>query len=335
MKNEPEQGRNTPPNEEELGEPPGASVIGLMAPKITDRECEEHLELALEEEELLLGLGEEKRGMCLTCVSRPCVCLLRKLEEKLEKLDSMRKPAELTIKTARKNGDFPPKTSTKHEEFSPLKLPQTLPFSLTKTSLTLPFSPTKSPLTLPLTPEKFKKIPPSTPPIPVPEPRGKPDDSSQSYESIAQGLPPVQVCPSVDNLHEGCLGEVTHRGGAVTSPIPPLSPIHPICSRDNTEGITVHKPERQSYCQNSNDNIEGITEQKPESQSYCQNSRDNIEGIKVQKPERQSYSQNRKSNLSTNNKITNYFKIEDNMTEKITNQITNNEPITKNENQEQ
>ena len=36
-----------------------------------------------------------------------------------------------------------------------------------------------------------------------------------------KGLPPVQVCPSVDNLHEGCLGEVTHRGGAVTSPIPP------------------------------------------------------------------------------------------------------------------
>ena len=43
-----------------------------------------------------------------------------------------------------------------------------------------------------------------------------PDDNSPVYESIAQGLPPVQVAPSVEHLHEGRLGEVTHRAGAVT-----------------------------------------------------------------------------------------------------------------------
>ena len=55
-------------------------------------------------------------------------------------------------------------------------------------------------------------------------PRAKPDDSSQHVESIAQGLPPVQVSPSVGYLHEGHLGGVTQRGGAVTSPNPPLPP---------------------------------------------------------------------------------------------------------------
>ena len=39
-------------------------------------------------------------------------------------------------------------------------------------------------------------------------PRFQPYDSSLGKESIAQGLPPVQVGLSVDHLHEGYLGEV-------------------------------------------------------------------------------------------------------------------------------
>ena len=38
----------------------------------------------------------------------------------------------------------------------------------------------------------------------------------------------MQVAPSVEYMHEGHLGEVTFRGGAVTSPIPPpISPLPP------------------------------------------------------------------------------------------------------------
>ena len=46
-----------------------------------------------------------------------------------------------------------------------------------------------------------------------------------------QGLPRVQVRSQLDYLHEGHLGEVTQRGGAVTSPNPPPSPIPPSCKR--------------------------------------------------------------------------------------------------------
>ena len=76
--------------------------------------------------------------------------------------------------------------------------------------------------------------PPSSPPIsPAPieipsspdtpqilQPRN-PDDSSLQLESFAQGFPPVQLAPSVEQLHAGHLGEVTFRGGTVTSPPPP------------------------------------------------------------------------------------------------------------------
>ena len=51
----------------------------------------------------------------------------------------------------------------------------------------------------------------------------QPDDSLLNSEGTAKGLPPVQVSSSVDHLDEGHLGEVTHRGGAVTSPNPPIS----------------------------------------------------------------------------------------------------------------
>ena len=78
------------------------------------------------------------------------------------------------------------------------------------------------------------KIPPSLPPSPntIPDhnpriklPRVQPGDSSLNNESTAQGLPPMKVAPSVEHFHEGHLGEVTHRGGAVTSPNPPF-PLH-------------------------------------------------------------------------------------------------------------
>ena len=66
----------------------------------------------------------------------------------------------------------------------------------------------------------------------VPSPRAtqvknpsKPDDNnSQKVESNAKGLPPVQVASSEGHLHEGHLGEVTNRGGVVTSPTPPKTP---------------------------------------------------------------------------------------------------------------
>ena len=54
-----------------------------------------------------------------------------------------------------------------------------------------------------------------------------PDDSSLVVESFAQGLPPVQVAPSVEHLYVGHLGEVTFRGGVVTSPTLPPTPNPP------------------------------------------------------------------------------------------------------------
>ena len=68
---------------------------------------------------------------------------------------------------------------------------------------------------------------PSSPDTPqILQPRN-PDDSSLQLESFAQGFPPVQLAPSVEQLHAGHLGEVTIRGGTVTSPTPPPSPLPP------------------------------------------------------------------------------------------------------------
>ena len=55
------------------------------------------------------------------------------------------------------------------------------------------------------------QVPPEVPPEAPPEapPGGKPDDNSLSIERVAQGLPPMQVAPSVEHLYEGHLGEVT------------------------------------------------------------------------------------------------------------------------------
>ena len=42
----------------------------------------------------------------------------------------------------------------------------------------------------------------------TPENPGNPDDKSPVNESIAQGFPPVQLAPRVEQLHAGHLGEV-------------------------------------------------------------------------------------------------------------------------------
>ena len=72
-------------------------------------------------------------------------------------------------------------------------------------------------------------IPPEAPPETFPG--GKPDDNSLQLERAAQGLPPVQVAPSVEHLYVGHLGEVTKGWGSdLTSPppnIPPSPPIFP------------------------------------------------------------------------------------------------------------
>ena len=54
-----------------------------------------------------------------------------------------------------------------------------------------------------------------------PDKPSNPDDSSLHLESFAQGLPPVQVAPSVEYLHEGHLGEVTKGWGSDLTPPPP------------------------------------------------------------------------------------------------------------------
>ena len=72
---------------------------------------------------------------------------------------------------------------------------------------------------LPLTNQVHRSSPesPDIPKLPglpqVTQPR-YPDDNSHITERYEQGLPPVQ-------LHAGHLGEVTLRGGTVTSPLPP------------------------------------------------------------------------------------------------------------------
>ena len=79
----------------------------------------------------------------------------------------------------------------------------------------------------PITPPE-SPIPPEAPPETFPG--GKPDDNSLQLERVAQGLPPVQVAPSVEHLYVGHLGEVTKGWGSdLTSPpnIPPSPPIFP------------------------------------------------------------------------------------------------------------
>ena len=66
---------------------------------------------------------------------------------------------------------------------------------------------------------KLPQIPPNVPS------QVYPDDNSPVYESIAQGLPPVQVAPSVEHLHEGHLGGVTKGWGSdLTNPPSPTNP---------------------------------------------------------------------------------------------------------------
>ena len=77
-----------------------------------------------------------------------------------------------------------------------------------------------------ITPEK---------PLPGQTPKDNPDHNSQKYENIAKGLPPVQLGSSEDQLHEGDLGEVTFRGGVVTSPNPPPSSNQPEAPKTTTK----------------------------------------------------------------------------------------------------
>ena len=72
-------------------------------------------------------------------------------------------------------------------------------------------------VTLKILPTDPTKIPPEIPP------ETEPDYSSQSYERIAQGLPPMQIDPSEDHHHEGSLGEVT-KGWGSNLTAPPLLP---------------------------------------------------------------------------------------------------------------
>ena len=51
-------------------------------------------------------------------------------------------------------------------------------------------------------------IPPEAPPETFPG--DEPDGNSLQMERVAQGLPPMQVAPSVEHLYEGHLGEVSH-----------------------------------------------------------------------------------------------------------------------------
>ena len=61
---------------------------------------------------------------------------------------------------------------------------------------------------------------PKLPELPqISQPR-HPDNNSHITERYEKGFPPVQLAPSEEQLHAGCLGEVTLRGGTVTSPTP-------------------------------------------------------------------------------------------------------------------
>ena len=71
-----------------------------------------------------------------------------------------------------------------------------------------------------------KSPPPNLPSAQIsqitPQMLSNPDNSSHSLESFAQGLPPVQVAPSVEHLHEGPLGEVTKGWDSNLTKSPPL-----------------------------------------------------------------------------------------------------------------
>ena len=87
-----------------------------------------------------------------------------------------------------------------------------------------PYSPLSTPIPIP-SPPPGSQITSSPAQVSPSKSPSNPDD--YSYESNEQGFPLVQVAPSVEQMHAGQLGEVTLRGGTVTSPIPPPIPPNP------------------------------------------------------------------------------------------------------------
>ena len=100
---------------------------------------------------------------------------------------------------------------------------------------TTPSSPLQVPQ--PLTPSSLTQYSsPTAPQISPISPR-YPDHSSLTKESNEQGLPPVQVAPSVEHLHAGHLGEVTKGWDSdLTIPPPPLPP-----ASSNTQGAAAQE----------------------------------------------------------------------------------------------
>ena len=141
-------------------------------------------------------------------------------------------PKQLQSQIGRNEGSLPvPKSVEKENENLPEKNPLPLKIS-PKTQL--PQSPN--------TPSQIleEKNPPRTPETSRCNQMGQPDDNLQSVEGIAKGLPPIQVHSSVNDLDEGHLGGVTIRGGAVTSPNPPISQKEK--SNEQQKKIVVLKP---------------------------------------------------------------------------------------------
>ena len=121
--------------------------------------------------------------------------------------------------------------STNKPEYS-----ESTPQTNLQTQPTKPPPSTKS--TTPSPPPTQSKLSPTTqynPPTPSPIP----DHSLLSQGRYAQGFPPVQLDPSEGHLHAGDLGDVTLRGGTVTSlpPLPhrPLPVDHPPLTGPNME----------------------------------------------------------------------------------------------------
>ena len=69
---------------------------------------------------------------------------------------------------------------------------------------------------------------PETPKAPPVQPGGKPNDSSLPLERVVQGLPPMQVAPSVEHLYEGHLGEFTKGWGSDLTIPPNPNPLIPL-----------------------------------------------------------------------------------------------------------
>ena len=170
-----------------------------MEPLIEEKEEEEEIEKP--------DLGEEKKEICEDCVMVPCVCLLLKLELRLKMLKN-EESGEMGDKE-KEIGEI------EERDMGEVKNMKTTP-----PQVSLP--PQKTQLHKP---QLLKLLPPSQTSLTSPQTQNKPshrnpDNSSLNQESIAQGFPPVPVAPSVEHLHAGCLGEVTLRGGTVTSPTP-------------------------------------------------------------------------------------------------------------------